>query len=211
MTISRNFNNFKKPTAKKQQSNFMVSINDLKNGDVILIDNSPCSAVSVKHQHIGRGGATVSLKFKNLKTGQIFERNYKSNEEFKESEIEKIAAKFLYHHRNEYWFCEANNPKNRFELDEAVLGETIGFLKKNLEIVALKFNGNIFNIELPIKVDYEVIEAAPAVRGNTAQGGTKTVVIESGMKITTPLFINQGDIIRVNTQTGEYVERMEKR
>lgn len=188
----------------------MVSINDLKNTDIIIIDGNPFSVMSVKHQHIGRGGATVTLKTKSLKTGQLFERNYKSNEEFKEGEIEKSAVKFLYHHRNEYWFGEINNPKNRFELDETILGDSKDYLKANLEVVALKFEGEIFNVELPIKVDYKVIEAPPAVRGNTSQGGTKIAIIESGAKVTVPLFVSEGDIIRVNTSTGEYYERAEK-
>ena len=193
----------------------MISINDLKNGDTIIIDGNPCLVTSVKHQHIGRGGATVSLKFKNIKTSQVLERNYKSNEEFKEGEIEKIAVKFLYHHRNQYWFSEIDNPKNRFELDEKILGDAKDYLKTNLELVALKFpasggEGEIFNVELPIKVDYKVVEAPPAVRGNTSQGGTKTAVIESGAKVIVPLFVNEGDVIRINTQTGEYTERIVK-
>lgn len=188
----------------------MISINDLKNGDSIIVDGNPFSVLSVKHQHIGRGGATVALKIKNLKTGQVLDRNYKSNEEFKEGEVEKMPAKFLYHHRNEYWFCEISNPKNRFELDENIIGGVKDFLKPNLDIIALKFEEKIFNIELPIKVDYKVIEAPPAVKGNTAQGGTKTIIVESGAKLSVPLFINEGDIIRVNTQTGEYTERMDK-
>lgn len=188
----------------------MVSINDLKNGDIIIIDGNPCLVTSVKHQHIGRGGATVSLRFKNIKTGQVLERNYKSNEEFKEGEIEKIKVKFLYHHKNQYWFSEIDNPKNRFELDDNVLGDSKDFLKQNLELIALKFEGEIFNVELPIKVDYKVVEAPPAVRGNTSQGGTKTAVIESGAKVIVPLFVNEGDIVRINTQTGEYTERVKK-
>jgi elongation factor P len=188
----------------------MVSINDLTNTDTIIIDGAPYVVLSVKHQHVGRGSATVALKIKNIKTGQVLDRNYKSNEEFQEGEIEKIAVKFLYHHRNEYWFAESSNPKNRIELDETVLGDSKDYLKANLDVVALKFEGEIFNVELPIKVDYKVVEAPPAVRGNTSQGGTKIAVIESGAKVIVPLFVNEGDIIRVNTQTGEYYERAEK-
>ena len=188
----------------------MISINDLKNSDTITVDGLPFAVMSVKHQHIGRGGATVSLKLKNLKTGQVFEKNYKSSEEFEEAEIEKMAVKFLYHHRNQYWFSETSNPKNRFELDEEILGDAKDYLKANLELTALKFQEQIFNIELPIKVDYKILEAPPGTKGNTAQGGTKTAVIESGAKISVPLFVNEGDVVRVNTFTGEYVERVEK-
>lgn len=188
----------------------MVSINDLKNTDIIIVEGMPYIVLSVKHQHVGRGSATVALRIKNIKTGQVLERNYKSNEEFKEGEIEKIPVKFLYNHRDQYWFSEINNPKNRFELGEGVLGDSKDFLKANLEVVALKFEGNIFNVELPIKVDYKITEAPPGVKGNTAQGGTKIAIIESGAKVSVPLFINEGDIVRINTQTGEYYERVEK-
>ena len=87
----------------------------------------------------------------------------------------------------------------------------MNFLKSNLEITALKFKGKLINIELPIKVDYKIIEAPPAIKGDTAQGGAKAVTIETGAKINVPLFIDEGDIIKVNTQTGEYVERVEKK
>lgn len=188
----------------------MISINDLKNTDIIIVEGTPFAVLSVKHQHIGRGGATVTLRIKNIKTGQNLERNYKSNEEFEEGEIEKIGVKFLYNHRGEYWFTEINNPKNRIKFDENILGEAKNYLKPDLEVVAMKFEGEVFGIELPIKVDYKVIETPPGVKGNTASGGTKTAVIESGAKVSVPLFVNEGDVIRVNTATGEYAERVEK-
>ncbi|MEK7194055.1 MAG: elongation factor P [Patescibacteria group bacterium] len=189
----------------------MLTINELKNGILVEIEGEPYMALSVKHQHIGRGGSSVAVKIRNLRTGQVFEKNFKPADEFKEAEIEKIKAKFLYSHRGEFWFSEPTNPKNRFMLKSEIIGEAENFLKPNLEIIALKFGEEIINIELPIKVDYKVIEAPPSLRGNTAQGGTKTVTIESGAKISAPLFINEGDVIRVNTQTGEYVERVGKK
>jgi elongation factor P len=189
----------------------MLTINDLKNGILVEIDNNPYQVLSVKHQHIGRGGSSVAVKIRNLRTGQVYDRNFKPSDEFEEAEIEKIKTRFLYSHRGEFWFSEAENSKNRFVLKSEIIGEMENFLKPNLEIIALRFGENIINIELPIKVDYKVIEAPPGIKGNTAQGGTKAVIIETGAKISAPLFINEGDIIRVNTQTGEYVERVEKK
>lgn len=189
----------------------MLSINDLKNGSLVVIDREPYTLMSIRHLHMGRGGASVQTKIRNLRTGQVFERNFKPADEFEEAEIEKITSRFLYESRGLYWFNEAGNPQNRFSLKAEDLGETAQFLKSNLEVQAIKFEGEIINVALPIKVDYKVIEAPPAVRGNTVQAGTKTVVIESGAKISAPLFINEGDIIRVNTATGEYVERIEKK
>lgn len=188
----------------------MLSINDLKNGSVIVIDGAPYAVLSVKHQHIGRGGSSIQTKIKNLQTGQVYERNFKPSAEFEEAEVEKMKSRFIFESRGVYWFDEISNPKNRFSFKKEDLEDEARYLKPNLEITAVKFNDKIINIELPPKADYKVVEAAPAVRGNTAQGATKTVVIESGAKITTPLFVNEGDIIRVNIQTGEYAERVEK-
>ncbi len=199
----------------------MLSINDLQNGIIIKIQGDPYAVLSVKHLHMGRGGSSVQTRIKNLRTGQVLERNFKPADEFEEVEIEKMPCVFLYSNRGEYWFNEKSNPKNRFNLKADDLGDVVQFLKPNLEVLAIKYEdpagkqasngaGKIISIELPIKVDYKVVEAPPALRGNTAQGGTKTVVIESGAKISAPLFVNEGDIIRVNTQTGEYTERVEK-
>lgn len=174
------------------------------------MNGDPFAVLSVKHLHVGRGGSSVQTKIKNLKTGQVLERNYKPADEFEEAEIEKMKSRFLYESRGIYWFDEIGNPQNRFSFKVEDLGDAIQFLKSNLEVLAIKFDDKIISIELPIKVDYKVVEAPPSVRGDTAQGGTKVVVIESGAKISTPLFINEGDIVRINTQTGEYTERVEK-
>lgn len=187
-----------------------LSINDLQNGILIKINADPYAVLSVKHLHMGRGGSSVQTRIKNLRTGQVLERNFKPADEFEEVEIEKMKSRFLYESRGEYWFDEVGNPKNRFSLKAEDLSESAQFLKPNLEVLAIKYEDRIISVELPIKVDYKVMEAPPALRGNTAQGGTKTVVIESGAKIAAPLFVNEGDIIRVNTQTGEYTERIEK-
>ncbi len=186
------------------------SINDLKNGILIKIQGEPYAVLSVKHLHMGRGGSSVQTRIKNLKTSQVLERNFKPADSFEEAEVGKMKSRFLYESRGIFWFDEVGNPKNRFSLNGEELGDAAQFLKPNLEVLAIKLDNKIINVELQIKVDYRVIEAPPAVRGDTAQGGTKIVIIESRAKISTPLFVNEGDIIRVNTATGEYTERVEK-
>lgn len=188
----------------------MLSINDITAGLYIVYEDMPYQVLEARHLHIGRGGSSIQTKLKNLKTGQVLARNFKPSDTFEEADILKKNVTYLYSHRSEYWFAEANNPQNRFQLKEDILGKAIHFLKPNTTIEALNFKGAILNITLPIKMDFKVLEAPPAIRGNTAQGGTKTVAVETGAQINAPLFINEGDIIRVNTQTGEYVERMEK-
>lgn len=187
----------------------MLSINDLTAGLYIVYEDAPYQVLEARHLHIGRGGSSIQTKLKNLKTGQVLARNFKPSDTFEEADILKKKVKYLYTHRGEYWFCEENG-KDRFLLKEDVLGDAIYFLKPNTTVEALNFKGAILNITLPIKMDFKVLEAPPAIRGNTAQGGTKTVTIETGAQINAPLFISEGDIIRINTQTGEYVERMEK-
>jgi elongation factor P len=188
----------------------MIGINDLKNGIIVKINNDPYVVLSVKHLHIGRGASSVQTKIKNLKTGQVLERNFRPADEFEEAEVNKMNSKFLYESKGEYWFNETGKPQNRFSLKRDDLGDEAEFLKPNLDVQAVMFDGKIIAIELPIKVEYKVLEAPPAVKGNTAQGGTKTIVIEGGAKVITPMFINEGDIIRINTTTGEYTERVEK-
>lgn len=188
----------------------MLSINDLQNGIYVVYENTPYEVMEVKHLHMGRGGSSIQTKLKNLKTGQVLARNFKPADTFEEADIEKQKVKYLYNHRNEYWFSEENNLSNRFKLSKNQIGNIMHFLKPNMIVETLKFNGTILNVALPIKMDFKVIEAPPATRGNTAQGGTKTVMIETGMSIVVPLFVSEGDVIRINTQTGEYVERVKK-
>lgn len=193
----------------------MLSMNDLEHGSFVIIENDPYEVLEVTHLHMGRGSGSVQTKIKNLRTGQVYSRNYKPADAFEEADIEKTKVRFIYAHRGEYWFTEAEKPQARFALKEELIGKPAGFLKSNLEVTALQFSASgaeskIINIILPIKVDLKVVEAPPAVRGNTAQGGTKSVKLESGAEIQTPLFINEGDVVRVNTETGEYMERMEK-
>ncbi|MCX6813840.1 MAG: elongation factor P [Candidatus Azambacteria bacterium] len=188
----------------------MLGINDLKSGTYIVYEGMPYEVLEVKHLHIGRGGSSIQTRLKNLKTGQVLARNFKPADMFEEAEIEKRKVKYLYNHHNEYWFAEENNPQNRFSLKENLISGISNFLRPNTIVEALDFKGTILNITLPIKMDFKVVEAPPAIRGNTAQGGTKTVTIETGVQVVVPLFINEGDIIKINTQTGEYVERVEK-
>ncbi len=187
-----------------------LSINDLKKGKIIILPEGPYAVLEVSHLHLGRGGAVVQTKLRQLKTSRVVNRNFKPGDKFEEAELERIEAEFAYEKRDECWFFEKGKPANRFMLRRGDLGASRIFLKPKMTVIAFKFDkeGGIFSIELPIKADYRVIEAPPGIRGNTAIGGTKTATIEGGAKVNVPLFVEAGDIIRVNTQTGEYVERV---
>jgi elongation factor P len=185
-----------------------LDINDLKRGTLIVIDGGPYSVLSVKHTHMGRGGASVQSKIKDLRSGKVLDRTFKPSDNVDEADIRRMDVKFIYERKGEYWFHEPGKPEKRFSLGGVVLGEQGKFLKPNMEVKAFLFSGNVINVELPIKAGYKVIEAPPSIRGNTSQGGNKPVVIEGGAKINVPLFIEEGDTIRVNTETGEYAERV---
>ena len=187
-----------------------LSINDLKKGKIIILPEGPHAVLEVSHLHLGRGGAVVQTKLRQLKTGRVVNRNFKPGDKFEEAELERMEAEFAYEKKDEYWFFEKGKPANRFRLRESDLGASRIFLKPKMTVIAFKFDkeGGIFSIELPIKADYRVIEAPPSIKGGTAAGGTKMVIIEGGAKINVPLFVNEGDIIRVNTATGEYAERV---
>jgi len=189
----------------------MLGINDLKPGVVFIMDDQPYEVLWVNHLKMQMRKPVLQTRVKNLINGKVLEKNLSHSESFKEAEIERTPIFYLYNHRGEYWFCDLKDRAKRFQLPEELLGDSKYYLKSNTEIDAFKFNDQVININLPIKMDFKVVEAPPGIKGNTAQGGTKIVTIESGAQISVPLFIEEGDIIKVNTERGEYVERAQKR
>ena len=188
----------------------MLGINDLKPKTVIIINDEPYEVLSANFLKMQQRKPVLQTRLKNLINGKVIDRNIQHSEEFEEATLERLTVEFLYQHRGEYWFCDAKDRSKRFQLDESVLGDNKNFLKPGVPIDAFKFNDKIINISLPIKMEFKVVEAPPGIKGDTAQGGTKVAIIETGAKVSVPLFINEGDIIRVNTESGEYVERVEK-
>lgn len=202
-----------------------LDYNELKIGTIFTKneDPDPYQVLEYAFIRMQQRKPVTQLKIKNLITGKVQDYNAHQNEDFRETEIETTTLNFIYSHRGEYWFTLSNsakqnlegfselkNPKKRFSLKEEILGDATKWLKLNTEVKAFKYGEKILTIELPVKMDFKVTEAPPAIKGNTAQGGDKLVTLETGAKINVPLFINEGDIIRVNTTTGAYVERMEK-
>jgi len=188
----------------------MLSINDLKIGTIFLWKNAPYQVLETKHVFMGRGSSTLQTKIKNLITGNVLSQSLKSSDSFEEADIERKDIKFLYSHRGEFWFCEVNDPSKRFMLREGVISDEAKFLKSNSLVKALKFDDEIVSIELPIKVDLKVKLAPPGEKKDAAQRSNKLVTLENGTQLKVPLFINSGDIVKVNTKTGEYVERVKK-
>ena len=188
----------------------MLTYNDLRAGTIFILDNEPYEVLEFEFLRMQQRKPVAKTKVKNLVNGKVLEKTFHYGDTFEEAAIEKQAVKFLYHHRGEYWFSAPDDPKNRFTLKEEIIGAPAQFLKANIEAAAIRFNNAIIGMDVPIKIDLAVKDAPPSIRGNPAQGGTKSVTLETGATINAPLFVNAGDVIRVNTQTGEYVERVEK-
>lgn len=191
----------------------MLEYNEIKEGKIILHENEPYEVLASHVFRKQQRKPVNQTKLKNLLSGRIAEVAFHSSEKVTEAEINSRKIKYLYKNRSEYWFCEDNNPRERFALKEEIVGEGGKFLKENMVVDLLTFvldenaEPKIVGVRLPIKVDLKVAEAPPGIRGDTASGGGKSVKLETGAVTTVPLFINTGDVIRVNTQTGEYVER----
>lgn len=187
-----------------------LAYSEIITGKVIVYNGEPCKVLSHLVFRMQQRKPVNQTKLKGLKTGKMIEYSFHQNENAEEAELEKKQVVYIYEAKGEYMFHEVGNPGKRFPLSADVIGQGIKFLKPKMEYEAIAFNEEIIGITIPVKMQLKVTEAAPAVRGNTAQGATKTVVVETGATITTPLFVNEGDTIEVNTETGAYTARLEK-
>lgn len=188
----------------------MIDYNQITPGVFIVLDGQPYECVAAQISKKSRQKASNQTKLKNLITGKVTEKAFHQSDSVYEADISKKTVVYIYTAKGESWFHEDENPGARFTLPQESIAQQLKFLKEKTAVDALVFDENIIGITLPIKMEFEVTEAAPAVKGNTAQNATKQVVLETGTSLTVPLFVNQGDIVRVNTETGDYVERVSK-
>lgn len=188
----------------------ILSYNEITPKKIIIYNDEPCEVLSSWVFRKQQRKPVNQTKLRGLKSGKVLEISFHQAETVQEADIEKKELTYIYASRGEVWFHEAGNPKERLSLPESVIGDKARFIKEKSDVTALEWNEEIIGIEMPIKVELKVVEAPPSVKGNTAQGGSKQVTLETGATVSTPLFINEGDIIRVNTDTGEYTERVEK-
>lgn len=172
------------------------------------MDGQPHEVLEFQQIKKARAAGLLQAKIKNLITGKILERTFHQGDTFEETEIEKISAKFVYANREKFVFARIDDPSKRFELAESQIGNSAKFLSPDMEVEANVYEKQIIGVALPIKVRLKVKEAAPGVKGNRAQSGTKAVVLETGAAIQAPLFIQPGDILEINTETGEYSKRV---
>lgn len=186
----------------------MINYSELKKGIRILLKGEPYEIIESAPLFKARGQSVLQVRIKNLITGAVISETFHPSDSFEEPEISKTDLKYIYSHRDTYVFSEKDNPSKRFELTREQIGQSAQFLKENQLVEGIIFEENLVGISLPIKVELKVVQAPPAIRGQSAQGGTKPAVLETGAKINVPLFVNSGDTIEVNTETGEYVKRV---
>lgn len=188
----------------------ILSYNEIIQKKIIVYNGEPYEVLSSHVFRMQQRKPVNQTKLKHLVSGKVLEISFHQSETVAEADISRMQATYLYTNRGESWFAEEGNPKNRFSFPEAAVGDKVKWLIQNAPVEVMLYNDEPMTIMIPIKVELKVVEAPPAVKGDTATGGNKQVKLESGAVVNTPLFINEGDVLRINTDTGEYVERAEK-
>lgn len=195
----------------------MLNYNEILSKKFIVYEGAPYEVLDAHIFRMQQRKPVNQTKLKNLFTGKVTEVTFHQADKVDEAEIHTREIKYLYTNKGQFWFCEVNDPSKRFSFTSEVVGDGGKFLKQNCLVDALTWEtgekgetgerGALIGIRLPIKVELKVTEAPPAVKGDTAKGGGKTITLETGATITAPMFVSEGDIVRINTETGEYVER----
>ncbi len=189
----------------------VLSYNEITLKKVVLHDGDPYQVIA-SHVFRKQQRKPVNItKLKNLKSGRVVEVTFHQNETVEEADLETKTVTFIYKKPGEFWFHNAGKPAERFMLSEDLVGDQGRFLKERSDIDVLLFEEEVIGIKFPIKTELKVKEAMPAVKGNTSSGAQKEVTLETGATIMVPMFINEGDVISINTETGDYSARVEKK
>ncbi|AZR73552.1 elongation factor P [Anoxybacter fermentans] len=185
----------------------MISTNDFSNGLTIVVDGELYTIIEFLHVQRSRGSAFVRTKLKNVETGYVIEKTFKAGEKVERAYLDTREMQFLYKQDDLYVFMDTETYE-QMTLEKETLGNAIDYLKENDMIKVQLYKGKPVGIDLPVTVELKVVETPPGVRGNTVSGGSKPATLETGKVVQVPLFINEGDIIKVDTRTGEYITRV---
>lgn len=189
----------------------MLDYNEIREKKIIIYDGEPAEVVESHVARTQQRKPQNQVKLKSLISGKTIAATFHVSDTAEEADISKREIKYLYNNRGEFWFSDIDNPKNRFALPESLIGNSGKFFKENSPVTALVWDNDdeekIIKVTLPIKMEFKVKEAPPAVKGDTAKGGNKNIVLENGTTISAPMFIAEGDTVIINTETGEYTER----
>ena len=184
----------------------MISSNDFRTGTTIELDNNVWQVVDFQHVKPGKGAAFVRCKLKNLQTGAVVERTFNADEKVPKAHVDRRRMQYLYEVDGAYTFMD-NETYDQVELNLEQLGDAKNFLLENMECSIMFFQGQCIGIDLPVAVELKVVETEPGIKGDTATGGNKPAVLETGYTVKVPMFINVDDVLRIDTRTGQYIER----
>jgi elongation factor P len=187
----------------------MASTSDFRNGFTFIENGDLFTIIEFQHVKPGKGGAFVRTKLRNIKTKAVIERTYRSGERFEEVRLERRPFEFLYRDGGSFVFMDTEN-YDQINVDESLLGNSKGFLAENMTCAILFHGETPIEVELPTFVDLEITQTEPGFKGNTAQNVNKPAVVSTGAVVNVPLFLEIGDIIKIDTRTGEYIERVKK-
>ncbi len=184
----------------------MISVNDLKTGLTLELDNGLWSVIEFLHVKPGKGAAFVRTKLKNVSTGNVVEKTFRAGEKVARAMLDRRDMQYLYKEGSDFVMMDSETYE-QLSITEAQIGDGIKYLKENMNLSILLHDGKIIGVDLPMQVELEVTDTPPAEKGNTAQGGTKRATLETGAVVNVPFFVQNGDKIRVDTRTNEYLDR----
>ncbi len=185
----------------------MIDAGELKKGITIELDGQLYQVLDYQHIKIGRGSAQVRLKLRNIEGGHTTEKSFQASEKFTKAFLERRPVQYLYSEGNLYYFMD-NETFDQMTVDKDSLGDRLGYLKEGMTLDIITHAGKTLGVEMPVAVELKIAETGPGFKGNTASAGSKPAVLETGITIQVPFFINTGDTIKVDTRSGEYLERV---
>lgn len=185
----------------------MINAGELKKGITIVLDGQLYQVLDYQHIKMGRGSAQIRIRLRDIKAGHITEKSFQASEKFTKAFLERRPVQFLYNDGDLYHFMDTQTYE-QFAVEKSLLGDTLNYLKENMNLELLTHKGVAIGVELPLSVELQVVETGPGFKGNTASAGGKPAKMETGITIQVPFFINAGDKIKVDTRTGVYLERV---
>jgi elongation factor P len=185
----------------------MIDVNELRKGVTFTMDGELYKVIDYQHHKPGRGKAVIRTKLRNVRSGATIDKNFTSGDRVQDIRLDHQTVQYLYTDGDFYYFMDVESYE-QFPIPDAVLEDAKPFLVENMEIELSSYEGERLDVDLPITVDLEVVEAPPGFAGDTAQGATKEVTLQTGFKLHVPLFVNEGDVLRIDTRDGRYVIRV---
>ncbi|HIS80627.1 MAG TPA: elongation factor P [Candidatus Scatomonas merdavium] len=185
----------------------MISAGDFRNGITLEIDGNVVQVIEFQHVKPGKGAAFVRTKLKNVINGGVVEKTFRPTEKFPQARIDRVDMQYLYSDGDLFYFMNVET-YDQIAINQETIGDALKFVKENEMVKVCSYNGSVFAIEPPLFVELEITETEPGFAGNTAQGATKPATVETGAQVSVPLFVNQGDKIKIDTRTGEYLSRV---